>query len=312
MKPTVSIIIPYLDQELYLGEAIESVQAQSLTNWEMFLVDDGSRDGSPSIASRYAASDRRIRLLSHPGAINRGAAASRNVGLHAANGELVTFLDGDDFYLPGKLAIEAGILDRVPHADAVYGRAYWRYSDGRPEELDDLGIPADRTYSPPELATRILLWREGAIPCTCSIMIRRECAISVGGFVEGLALYEDQSFWAKLFLKHPVHVSNHCAAVYRQHPKSTSAAAIRRGWYDDIRPNTAQLAFLEWLEGFVRSEGVVNRELSRALKGSLVPYRAPVRFGLRLLKKWAVRRARALGQIGGRRQPMDPGPRLRR
>src|SRR6516165_977348 len=71
----VSVVVPYLNQERYLAEAIQSVQAQSFTDWELLLVDDGSTDLGPEIAARYAETDRRIRLLKHAEMCNRGVSA---------------------------------------------------------------------------------------------------------------------------------------------------------------------------------------------------------------------------------------------
>ena len=93
MRPRFSIIIPIYNEEAYLREAIDSVLAQTVSDWELLLVDDGSTDASAAICADYAASDARIRMLRQP---NRGLSAARNAGLAAAKGEWIAFLDGDD------------------------------------------------------------------------------------------------------------------------------------------------------------------------------------------------------------------------
>ena len=84
-SPEVSVTIIFLDEERFLAEAVESVLAQSYTNWELLLVDDGSTDRSTEIARGYAlANPDRIRYLEHPGHANRGMSASRNLGVRSA------------------------------------------------------------------------------------------------------------------------------------------------------------------------------------------------------------------------------------
>ena len=92
--PRVSVITPFLDNEVFLPEAIESVLAQTFKNWEYLLVDDGSGPEATAIAKQYANRfSGRIRYLEHPGHLNRGISASRNLGVHHARGEFIAFLD---------------------------------------------------------------------------------------------------------------------------------------------------------------------------------------------------------------------------
>jgi peptidoglycan/xylan/chitin deacetylase (PgdA/CDA1 family) len=100
-------------------------------------------------------------------------------------------------------------------------------------------------------------------------------ALSVGGFEDSFRLYEDQSLWAKLFLRFPVYVSPLCLARYRQHEASSSSAAQRAGEYHPTRPHPAGLAFLEWLEGHVRKSGRAEPEMMRAFRWAFYPYRHP-------------------------------------
>ena len=85
-----------------MRETVASVQAQTLADWEMLLVDDGSTDGSRALAARLAAEEPRIRLLGW--ATTAGAAAARNAGIRAARGRFIAFLDADDRWQPEKLA----------------------------------------------------------------------------------------------------------------------------------------------------------------------------------------------------------------
>jgi glycosyltransferase involved in cell wall biosynthesis len=276
VKPLVSVIVPFLDEERYLGQALGSVLAQTLDAWEVLLVDDGSTDASVEIAASFTeAHADRARLLRHPGGRRRGPAAARNLGITEARGAYLAFLDADDLFAPEKLARKSALLEGMDAA-MLYGPTRWSYEgSSRRDEVEWPGVPAGRVYPPPELLRRILLSQEGHIPCTCGVLIRREAALSVGGFEEGFRLYEDQSLWAKLFLRFPVYVSPLCQARYRQHEASSSSAAQRAGEYHPTRPHPAGLAFLEWLQGYVREAGRAEPEMMRAFRWAFYPYRHP-------------------------------------
>lgn len=94
MTSTISVIIPVYNSEKYVGRCIESVQAQTYTDWQLILVDDGSKDKSLEICHEYAGSDTRIRVIHQE---NAGPGIARNVGLEYANGKYVVFIDSDDY-----------------------------------------------------------------------------------------------------------------------------------------------------------------------------------------------------------------------
>ena len=94
MNPTISVIIPVYNAEKYVGRCIESVQAQTYTEWLMILVDDGSRDKSLEICQKYAGADNRICVIHQE---NAGPGIARNVGLEYSKGKYVVFIDSDDY-----------------------------------------------------------------------------------------------------------------------------------------------------------------------------------------------------------------------
>ncbi|MDE6394665.1 MAG: glycosyltransferase, partial [Duncaniella sp.] len=96
----ISVIIPAYNAQAYLRECLESVLAQSFSDWEVIVVDDGSTDSTAAIAQSFSARDSRVRVLS---TVNRGVSAARNAALGMARGEWVTFLDSDDLLPPGAL-----------------------------------------------------------------------------------------------------------------------------------------------------------------------------------------------------------------
>jgi cellulose synthase/poly-beta-1,6-N-acetylglucosamine synthase-like glycosyltransferase len=122
-KMKVSVIIPFLNAEKFIREAIESVFAQTYENWELLLIDDGSNDESTVIARSYAAEyPDKVRYLEHRGHQNLGKSTSRNLGIHNAGGDYLAFLDADDIFLPQKLERQVALLESRPWAGMVYGR----------------------------------------------------------------------------------------------------------------------------------------------------------------------------------------------
>lgn len=99
--PEVSMIVPVYQVEKYIAQCIESVLNQTFQNFELILIDDGSKDKSGIICDSYAEMDDRI-LVIHTE--NRGAAAARNTGLERASGRYITFLDGDDYLAENMIA----------------------------------------------------------------------------------------------------------------------------------------------------------------------------------------------------------------
>ncbi len=99
-KPMVSIIVPVYGVEKFVGKAIESLQAQTFTDWECFLVDDGTKDRSGIICDEYAEKDARLRVIHKE---NGGAHTARNVAIEQANGKYFYFMDSDDWTEPTML-----------------------------------------------------------------------------------------------------------------------------------------------------------------------------------------------------------------
>lgn len=106
--PKFSIIIPVYNAARYLRECLDSVVAQTYTDFEVICVDDGSTDGSGAILDEYAAKDRHFRVIHQP---NAGAWAARNAALEVAQGEWITFVDADDRIRPGWLENAMALAD---------------------------------------------------------------------------------------------------------------------------------------------------------------------------------------------------------
>ena len=109
--PLVSVIMPAYNAAGFIAEAVRSVQKQTLSDWELLILDDGSADATPRILADLAAQDPRIRLL--PNSKNLGAAATRNRGIDLAQGQYLAFLDSDDRWHPEKLQTQLQLLEKT-------------------------------------------------------------------------------------------------------------------------------------------------------------------------------------------------------
>ncbi len=264
----ISTVVPFWNQENFLREAIESVFAQTYDNWQLLLVDDGSTDLSTSIALWYAEHwPHKVRYLKHSRRRNLGASATRNLGITHAEGAYIAFLDADDVRLPHKLEQQLAIFKLYPEVGVVYGATQWWYSwTGKPTDLEsdyvpELGVKPDTIISPPTLLT-LMLKNSIAVPCTCSMVVRRQLAQSVGGFEESIRrVYTDQAFYAKLFLRASAYVSGECWDRYRQHANSSCSLAKRTG-----ERESARLYYLQWLKTYLSAQGITNLQLLQALK----------------------------------------------
>jgi glycosyltransferase involved in cell wall biosynthesis len=303
-RPLVSVVVPFLNAERFLDEAIQSVIEQTWMEWELLLVDDGSTDASTPIGRRYAAADpHRIRYLEHPGHRNLGQHASRNLGLQHARGEYLAPLDADDVWLPEKLEQQIGILDAHPRAALLFGAPlYWFGWTGRPEDrrrdfVIDLRLPADRVYDPPDLLLSMLR-HEAPQPCPCDALVRREMALSVGGFEEhfrGVHLvYEDMAFFSKLLLRAPAFVSGKTWDRYRQHTESCYAVAKSTGGRE-----AARHYYLQWFRRYLRDQGFTSGPIWQTVAAELRPYRLRARLlrGARGQLRDSVERARRVARI---------------
>ena len=116
--PLISTIIPIRNGELFIADAVRSIQSQAIEVAEIHIIDDRSTDGTRAIVNRLAADDRRIQIHNGPG---RGPGPARNVGLNAARGDCIAFLDCDDMWPPGKLEVQLSRLQAQPEVGMVSG-----------------------------------------------------------------------------------------------------------------------------------------------------------------------------------------------
>ena len=269
----VSVVMIFRDAERFFDEAVESVLAQTLPGVELLLCDDGSGEVSSGMARRWvAAFPDRVRYVEHVGHAHRGMSSTRNLGIDAARGELVAFLDADDVWEPGHLGHEVALLGAHPEAGLVCGQAVYWASWEDPAAVDvqyPLPWPPGVVVPPPQMLTALLRRRAFRTP-TCSLLVRRELLQAVGGAEDAFTgQYEDQVLLAKLFLSAPAVISGTRTARYRKHDGSSTAQAMRAGISHHAHPNPSREAFLRWLNRhpLVRDGQETGRDPWAALGG---------------------------------------------
>ncbi len=272
--PLVSVVLIFLDEEVFLDEAVQSVLDQTLTDWELILVDDGSTDASTRIARDWATRDPRICYIDHERHENRGMAASRNLGVANSTAPYLAFMDADDVWIPEKLAEQVDLLDRMPDIAMVNGAMVLWHSWDPTSALRDTvaltGAVENHRYDPPDAALNIypLVPVDGA---GVDLMVRRAVFDEVGGFEERFrGMYEDQSFLIKVFLRYSVYISSRPWILYRQH-KDSACAATSYTDYLRIRGD-----FLDWLRDDVERLGDPRVSAALQLARRRVRYRQPI------------------------------------
>lgn len=219
----ISVIVPVYNAEKYLDSCIQSVLKQTYQNWELILIDDGSKDKSGSIADQYKQAENRIRVIHQQ---NAGVSTARNQGLNIATGDYIAFLDADDELTTDclKKLLKTAVEN---HADIVAGKC-----------------SSDRKLTDP--LDEITVWRgEEALknalmdnPFTYSAwakLFRREC-IGNTRFVPEIKINEDSYFIFQLLTKKPTFVGIEDEVyLYRENPDSASRAVFSEKFFDVLR-----------------------------------------------------------------------------
>jgi len=208
--PRVTVFMAVYNAERYLGQAIDSVLAQSFADFELLVVDDGSTDRSLEIILAYA--DSRIRVVRNE--INRGVAYRRNRALPLARGEYVAVLDADDFALPERLQVQVDYLDEHPDICLVGSACQVINEDGNVETI--WHVPTN-----PLTLRWLLLFGDGIAHST--VMFRREQALAIGGYDPTMLWAQDTDLYTRLVAAGYQLVNLERPLVqWRRHPKSWS------------------------------------------------------------------------------------------
>ena len=201
--PLVSVVIPVYNGERFVAEAIDSALAQSLSNLEIIVVDDGSTDGTSRTLATFGS---RIRV--HRQA-NRGVASARNAGAGQARGSYIAFLDADDVWLPDKLERQMPLF-ASPGVALVYSGV--RVVDSALRALREVEPPAPR-----DALLHTLCVESSPLPLTMTGVVRREVFEELRGFDERLSTSADADFVCRIALHHELERIAEPLALYRQH-----------------------------------------------------------------------------------------------
>lgn len=266
----VSVALPCYNMRAFVGEAVESVLAQTHQDWELLVVDDGSTDGSSDVVSKY--NDPRVRLIRQD---NQGLSAARNTALGAASGEYVCFLDADDRYAPA--FIETCLALLAPEPDAIAALTAARFFDHATGETLQIQQPK------PDDALRRLLEFRGPVVCSPgAILLRRETADETGIFDTAYRHSEDWDYWTRLAARGRFIATDKIGVEVRAHAGQMSrnidafakymrlgfAKAKARGYFDSPRHYRYCAARLELIiaASYFRHNGDWRRAAAGAFK----------------------------------------------
>lgn len=221
----VSVVIPVYNSERYVAEAIESVLRQSYSHFEIIVVDDGSVDGTAGILKGFKGV-RRVRVLRHPRGRNLGVSRSRRLGVSAAAGEFVAFLDADDLFAADKLDKQVEILTETPELVMCHSGVVVVSSE---KEVPDFA----KTFSVAEGVKRYrLLDQDYAFQrnqiCNSSVMVRREFLTDLVFDADQIFQFEDWLLWLLLSEKGDFVFLPDALVHYRYHHESATAGVYAR------------------------------------------------------------------------------------
>lgn len=187
----ISVVIPLYNKGPFVDRALKSVQAQTLTDWELIVVDDGSTDNGPVIVE--SCGDTRVRLVRQA---NAGVSAARNHGVSLAGSDYVAFLDADDYWAPTHLQHLQEAIEQLPDCVAWASAYYVVPESGQPRLIR---LPADQSGRIVELTDYFAQIRSYEPPIHSSaILVKRDVMLALGGFPLGVSVGEDIVMWSRL------------------------------------------------------------------------------------------------------------------
>ena len=206
--PYFSVIMPLYNKAPYVRKAVESVIGQTYINWELWIVDDGSTDGSGDVAKSFT--DPRIHVIQQA---NSGVGSARNKGVASSAAPFITFLDADDWWEPSFLEEMSVLIKRHPDA-GIYGTNYYIVKNGvcriAPIGVDDGFLEGEINYCRVYAKTLCMpLW-------TGAVSMPRTIFEEQGGFPTDIKLGEDFLLWIHTALKHSVVLLNKPLSNYNQ------------------------------------------------------------------------------------------------
>jgi glycosyltransferase involved in cell wall biosynthesis len=220
MRPTVSVIMPVLNGERYIAEAIESICRQTYTSVELIVVNDGSTDRTREIVQAFGG---RIALTCVDHARNQGIAPSINDGIRSASGDFIAFLDHDDLWLPEFLDTQMAYLRDHPDVGMVHSDI--RTIDGDGNILEHSALECRGKRQPSGYVFRDLFMN--SMVCGNSVVIRKECFDRVGLWDEELR-WADYHLWLRISRHYKIDYVPKVLTAYRQHSSQNTRTSTTR------------------------------------------------------------------------------------
>lgn len=213
--PRFSIVVPLYNKETEIRRALRSVVSQSVRDFEVLVINDGSTDTSRAAAE--GVTDPRIRILDQS---NAGESAARNRGIVEASGGLVAFLDGDDEWTPSFLATITRLTHLFPEAGA-FSAGYSVTGSGITNSVPKRGVPRHpwEGILPDYFRTRNVV-------SSSSIVVRRDVFSTAGLFRVGLRFGADLDMWFRIAARYPIAYSTHFGAVVHARPVTSSSNIV--------------------------------------------------------------------------------------
>ena len=212
--PKISVVIPVYNGSKYIEETLNSVLNQSYKDFEIIVIDDGSTDNTSEIVNRFPSP---VRLIQNK---HNGKSFSRNIGIRAARGELISFVDADDLWMPNKLEVQIEYLKNHPEFEWIYSDCY--IFEGSSEHIVDIwSRTAKKIYSGNILKQ---LLNDCLIPSPTP-MVSRRIFDDVGFFDETFLRHqpEDWDMWLRIASRYPIGSINEPLALLRKHENSLTA-----------------------------------------------------------------------------------------
>jgi glycosyltransferase involved in cell wall biosynthesis len=205
----VSVVIPAFNAEGLIAAALDSVRAQTFTDYEIVVVDDGSSDGTLRALEPYAQA---ITVERQP---NRGVALARNRGVEVGRGRFVAFLDADDLWLPEKLTVQMALLAQNPDCRAACSSFVEVDADLRP-------LGTVRWQNPKESLLTSLLLHGNVVGTPSTVIVERSLLLEVGGFAATLSQCADWDLWIRLARRTRLEGVDEPLVWYRRHGAAMS------------------------------------------------------------------------------------------
>jgi cellulose synthase/poly-beta-1,6-N-acetylglucosamine synthase-like glycosyltransferase len=251
--PRVTVVLPAYNAEPFVGEAIDSILGQTLTDLELIAIDDGSTDSTGRILAHRAARDPRVRLIARE---NRGLTRTLNEGLAEARAGYVAIMNADDVALPERLEKQAAFLDAQPRVAAVGGQTRLIAEDGR------RGPATSLPTSPGAVRAFISKASPLAHPAA---MLRRPAVLAAGGYRPQMEPAEDYDLWLRLAEHNDLANLPDVVLEYRVHSGQATAKACEAVAIATLVAQAAANRRAAGARDSVDTAAVADRSLAAAL-----------------------------------------------